>query len=293
RATMKLLSFGGVAFASLNVHAGLENDTPDRDRYPLIVDRIGAAGKIAGITGGAREIPVYFWAMPGQDIEQTLLGLIAALDPDNPEPRPLVGQLNDGATTVQCRAWVGSYVFRPEDQRGVRVTFYTDDPRWSAASVTTDGPTSFAAAGSRTFTVAGHGRVRPLITVSWSVNRPSSNSRVGWTYRRQITVTNNSGQSLRNYPIQLGPFDHAALVTAGKSRATGQDVVVFDDRGRRLRRQLIGANSVCAFLWFVVDELLAGTSRTYDVCYGNPNATHDPTNNGFPYSYFGSPAIDI
>jgi hypothetical protein len=289
---MRFTSFAGTAFSSLNVTAHLPNDTPDRDRRPEVFDRLEVAGKLVGVASGIRSIPVYFQVKPTFDIETTILALIAALDPDNPEPRALVGQLNDGSTNVQVMARVGSYIARPEDTKGLLVTFYTDDARWTATSATTVGPDNYTGTATKTFTVGGQGRTIPLVKVGWSVNRASSNSLIGWTYAREIVVTNNSAQALHNYPIQLGPINSATLVAAGKLQSDNDDLVVFNDRGERLRRATAGTNTRGTFLWFVVDELAAGASRTYTVAYGNPSASHSTTNNSFPITYPGSPVID-
>jgi hypothetical protein len=290
---MKFTSYNGISFASLNVSASLPNDTPDRPRDPLVISRVNAPGLLAGMTGGVRTIPVYFMVKPGFNVEDTILTLLATLDLDNPEPRSLRGQLNDGSTNVHCWARPGSYIARPEDKKGILIPFHTDDLRWTAVSTTSDGPITFATDGSRTFTVLGQGRVNPLVKIAWTEQRAFFSSIVGWTKRKRITVTNNSTQNLYNYPIQIGPVDTAALVSAGKMQANGADWVAFNERGERLRKGHAGTSTRAAFLTFVVDMVAAGTSKTFDVCYGNPNALYDGENNGFPFDYPGSPTIAI
>src|SRR5262245_55730181 len=179
---MQLTSFAGTTFSSLSVSGSLPNDLPDRDRTPVVMERLNQPGKIAGMSGGARVIPAYFMVKPGNTVETTILALIAALDPDNEAPRALVGLLNDGVTSVQVLARVGSYIARPDDAKGLLVTFYTDDRRWRKTTVTTDGPTSFAATGTRTVTVGGQGRTLPTLKFGWTVARPSSSATIGWTY---------------------------------------------------------------------------------------------------------------
>jgi hypothetical protein len=175
----------------------------------------------------------------------------------------------------------------------VTATLRRGDIAWESITETTEGPTAFAASGTTTFTVGGELPVNPLIKIGWSVQRATSSATNGWKYRKRIAVTNNSPQSLHNQVIQLGPINTAALIAAGKLQTDCDDLVIFNERGERQRCRLYGANSRGSFFTFTVDELAAGSTRTYDLCYGNPNAAHSFTDNGFPYEFAGSPAIDI
>lgn len=286
---MKFTSFNFITFASLNVTASLPNDTPDGDRAPNVIERLNKTGFVSGMRLGVRTIPVYFMVKPGFDTEQTILALIAALDPDNPEPRPLHGQLNDGSTTVMMMARPGQYIARPGDTKGLLVPFISDEPRWRTTADSTIGPTSFPVAGTSVLSIGGNGRVNPTIKVGWSSQRTVFISDLGWKYIRPITITNNTEQSWHKQVIQLGPFNTATLIAASKMLVTGSDWAIFDERGVRQRALVYAMDSRASFITFVLDELVAGGSRTFDMAYGNPSAA----SYGFTTASGDAPTIDV
>jgi hypothetical protein len=287
-----LTSFDGTTFASIGVTGQIDFSSAPPEVDPTYEDRVDTAASFTVSPRSSSDVTAIFkhtTYAQRRDLRR-LLGF-----PRNRQERVLVASLGDDAspTSAQTAATVAAVDTSQAGQ--TTVIFRIADVRWLATSVTTDGPTSFSATGTRTLTVGGETIAYPTLKVGWSVARPSSSATIGWTFRRRITITNSSVQALRNYPVQLGPINTATLTSGGKLQVSANDLVVFDDKGRRLRHGIAGntngANNRATFLWWVIDELAAGASRTYDVAYGNPSASGS-SNTGFPLSYPGSPSID-
>ncbi len=118
-----------------------------------------------------------------------------------------------------------------------------------------------------------------------------------WDYRRRITVQAPAGQQVpAGYSVYVC-FDHAALVSAGKSRADGRDVRVRFWDGTRmveLDRFLdpttawgaVTNRSNCpgptaqrmVKVWFRVQQPVATADDRYFLYYGNPRAGTPPDN---------------
>ncbi|HNV71374.1 MAG TPA: hypothetical protein PKO06_16850, partial [Candidatus Ozemobacteraceae bacterium] len=99
-----------------------------------------------------------------------------------------------------------------------------------------------------------------------------------WQYRRQLTIANRSTSTLpTRYEIAFS-FDHAALITAGKSLPSGDDIRIVYDNGtafQEIPRYLDPMQSAWASstttIWFPLQEPLgpapAATQR-YTLYYG-------------------------
>jgi hypothetical protein len=125
-------------------------------------------------------------------------------------------------------------------------------------------------------------------TVEYAIN-PATNTleyrwKDNWFYRRQMTVTAVDAVPA-GYAVML-TFDHASLVTAGKSLASGNDVRVRYWNGSgfieldRFRDPTSTWNSSSTKIWFRLQAALtAGASTTaYYLHYGNPQAGSAPAN---------------
>lgn len=266
---MKAISYDGTTFASLNVAAGIPGDLPGPDVSPVLIERFGATPIHAGLGRGARTIPVVFTVKPGNNVETTLMTLLAALDPDDESERELAAQLNAG-TNVYVKAAVAGYSYLAVNQ--VQVLFTASDPAWkkqsrrySPGSAVTNY-TAFTSDDSLTVQNDGQTTALPVVRLKWTgTQRTSSNSRFGWKYRRTIAITNNSTRTLRRYPVYLDLDDTKAWVTASKALASGDDIRIFHN-GRELPRRLIGHN-----LTLFTGTVAAGTTRSAIVVSGtNP-----------------------
>jgi len=96
----------------------------------------------------------------------------------------------------------------------------------------------------------------------------------GWTYRRPITVTNNTTSALTNYQVLI-TIDTASLISAGKMRSDGGDIRFTDSDGVTLINYWIesGINTTSTRIWVKVPSIPASGSTTIYIYYGNPSAT--------------------
>ncbi len=111
----------------------------------------------------------------------------------------------------------------------------------------------------------------------WLINRPV----FPYTYQRQITVNNSSGGVIATGYSVSYTFDHAALVAAGKSLASGADVRVYYYNGStfaEINRAIdlsAGWNTSTTKIWFSTQASIAnsGTDNHYYLYYGKSNMT--------------------
>lgn len=95
-----------------------------------------------------------------------------------------------------------------------------------------------------------------------------------------FTVSEQAGLSLTNYPYRL-TFDHAAKVTAGRSKSSGADIRVYVD-GIEQDRALSGTNTSTCKVWAKLSLAANGTSvvciTTAASGYDYAGATFTPGN---------------
>ncbi len=119
-----------------------------------------------------------------------------------------------------------------------------------------------------------------------------------YQYRKQITVTANGAAVPVDYAVSH-TFDHAALVSAGKSLTNGDDIrIVYNDGagGTDLDRWLdpdSSWNSSTTRIWYKLQAAIssAGSDGNYYMYYGDPSATNplaDPTKIFFFYDGYES-----
>lgn len=125
-------------------------------------------------------------------------------------------------------------------------------------------------------------------TVEFALNAASNELeyrwRANWAFRRQITVT--APQAVpAGYSVSV-TFDHAALVTAGKSLASGNDVRMLYWTGSswveldRFRDIPSAWNTATTRLWFRLQAAIAadGSDGNYYLHYGNLSLGTPPAN---------------
>jgi hypothetical protein len=112
----------------------------------------------------------------------------------------------------------------------------------------------------------------------------------GYAYCKQLTISAPSGRTIyTGYPLKL-EFDHASLVSAGKSQAGGNDLRVVYKNGSNwveVNRALFN-NGISSSSWnqnnttiiFKAQAQITGGSsdQAYYLYYGNPSASSPPTN---------------
>jgi len=274
-----LLSFNGVTFTTLGVISPQFDDptSPGPDMQVDLVPRIGANPLLGGVLTGGQTLTINFTVNTGQNVETTKLKVLAALNLSDPTEKLLVAELNDG-TDIETDARVAR-TSHPNTNT-LSVDFVLLGP-WRAQTTTTlktlaaDVTNGNFANGN-----TGYDDMLPVITTYWpaSTQRSSSTSTFGWKQRvgTGLTITNNGTEPLINQPYQIGPIDHMAYVTAGRSLASGDDFRVFCE-GKELSRNMIGANSPSMFLWVILPTIAPGQAITLDLIINNPSAGSPPT----------------
>lgn len=101
-----------------------------------------------------------------------------------------------------------------------------------------------------------------------------------WNSRKKITVTTGTSGVSGGYSASL-TLNHAALVTVGKSMASGNDVRVARLDGTELPRALdplSSWNSPTTTIWFPLGDAIGASSGddSYYLYYGNSNAGPPP-----------------
>jgi hypothetical protein len=276
---MRLVSFDGVTFTTLGLtQPGFDNPaSPGPQRGQGEYPRIGANPAVGAVETGTQVLTATFTPATGQSTETTLLKLFAVLNPDNPEPRTLVAELEDG-TDIETQAQPGNWRYTNVNTAAVDFTITT--PGWYAQADTT---LKSAGLVSATGTIGngntGYRDMLPDITVYWDgTQRASTTADFGWKHRigTGTTITNNGTDTLHNIPYQIGPVNTRALVTAGQLQADGDDLRVFCE-GQELRRNVIGINTRYTFIWVILPDIAPGETVTLDLVINNSSATSPPT----------------
>ena len=106
-----------------------------------------------------------------------------------------------------------------------------------------------------------------------------------WQYRKPISIATDAAAAPAGYSIMV-QLDHAALVTAGKSLASGDDVRIVYSNGTvsyeldRRRERVSAFNTANTRVWFATQAPIGAneTNGHYYLYYGNPAAGIPPTN---------------
>jgi hypothetical protein len=277
---MRLVSFDGVTFTTLGLTSpGFDNpSSPGPQRSQAEYPRIGANPAVGAVETGTQVLTATFTPATGQSTETTLLKLFAVLNPDNPEPRTLVAELEDG-TDIETQAQPGNWRYTSVNTAAVDFTITT--PGWYAqADTTLKANATHTANGSFTNLNTGYRDILPVILIDQPASvteRTSSTADFGFKRRQTVTITNTSTQPLINYPYQLGPFNSAANVSGGATmQADGDDIRVFC-QGVEWPRTLIGMNTLFTFVWVVIPWLAPEQSLAVDLVWFNSSAANPPT----------------
>lgn len=151
---------------------------------------------------------------------------------------------------------------RMVDHEGQSVTFIlsTPDPIWREETESSDIWGITATGQTHALTVGGNVNTHPRFVVT-----PTSTGTSGWAYKRFITAYNNTANALVDYPLEVtGVIDTAALTSAGKVQADGDDLRVVID-GAEVNRWIEGINTTQTKVWVVTSfqpkvEMLLGTA---------------------------------
>jgi hypothetical protein len=89
-----------------------------------------------------------------------------------------------------------------------------------------------------------------------------------YQYRQRLTVYENAGHALSDYPVH-GAMDTAALIGAAKMQVDCDDVRVVRD-GIEIPSQVVGCGTASTEIWLQTDLAASETRHGIYVYYGNP-----------------------
>lgn len=270
---MKLIGFRGFNFEPAGYFCGLPYGVPFMSAAPSILTRPGTHPTFGPGTVTERAIPAQF-GYQGElpSYEAAWDSLMARLDPTNTRPGELRAQKLDGTiVTIQAVMTLPAGAVTGEVNT-IAVTFIAVDPYWRAESESTAG---------KTFTqnqdlalhvpISGSMAQLPEIRLQPTGQRAAGTATAGATKRQTIRITNGLSRALVNFPYRLDLGNTAALVTASKMQADGDDVRVIY-QGRELPRTLDDFNTASSGAWIIIPNLPAGEALELDLWYGNAAA---------------------
>jgi len=161
--------------------------------------------------------------------------MLTTIDVTNPGLRMLVG-IDDNGVDWYVMARPVKHVY--DGGRDV-LTFEVPDKIWRRVTGNSDAWTVTASGQSHILTVGGNRPARPIIRIT-----PRNAKAGGFAYARWVLAYNPTSSTMPNYPVHIcnGNLDTAALVSAGKCRADGNDIWVIVD-GHPVSRWLVNMNT--------------------------------------------------
>ncbi len=270
---MLITGYNAVLFSALSAKARTVA-YGTQGRFPILNTRLDNAPAYAGTQVDAATLTVEFIVNTGAVVETTLLTILGTINPDDPTLRLLTGTA--GGASWETPAAVGSW--RYVNVNAIQIDFVVPAGGWRKVAATVSSTQTMTANTTHAFSNSGYRVARPSFDIAWpgTTNRASGSSTTGFKYMRRVTLKNNGDRTVENMPWQIGPWDTATLVTAGKMLANGDDLRIFRN-GRQIRRNLIAMNWPLTFIWFVPDSLPPGVTHTYEFVYGNSAATSPKT----------------
>jgi hypothetical protein len=129
----------------------------------------------------------------------------------------------------------------------------------------------------------GSGSYLPLGIASYDGTAPSEptleievlSTSTYWQYQKDVTVVNNSGRVLQNYPICISLGDVTALIAAGKMRSDLGDIRLQSPGGanKDIFVRDNGGTQTDVKVWFIMFNMTPGETKTLRLLYGNAAAT--------------------
>ncbi|MHA1329652.1 MAG: DUF2341 domain-containing protein [Candidatus Hodarchaeales archaeon] len=96
-----------------------------------------------------------------------------------------------------------------------------------------------------------------------------------WQYRKEITITEQSGNTLTDYQVML-TIDTASLISQGKMNSDCSDIRFTDENDNPLSYWIeSGCNSANTKIWVKVPNISASSTATIYMYYGNPSASSE------------------
>ncbi|RKZ06448.1 hypothetical protein DRQ25_13905, partial [Candidatus Fermentibacteria bacterium] len=107
-----------------------------------------------------------------------------------------------------------------------------------------------------------------------------------WTYRRAITFTENSGNTLTDYQAST-TIDTAAIIAEGKMASTCADIRFTDSDGSTLLNYWLesGCDSSSTIIWIKIPQLATSSAKDIYMYYGNELAESISSSSATFYLY--------
>jgi hypothetical protein len=248
---LKLDTYAGHAINDGTNYIAALADKPQKlaEAQPLALERAGEFPALAGkrLSGLELELGVWMQGDPRSqqadlkvwfDVRRATLERLTAIDE------------NDSNSLWYLEVTPLRMQFQ---ERRALITLYAPEPLWRRAAYGQAGRTISASGQSLIVNMGGRLPVAPRITLT-ALNPKSGAA----GYKRQVMVVNPGARAFSNYPLDItgGGIDMAALVSAGKCQADGDDLRVMVD-GSETPRWLGNPNSAHTTLWISLD-LAAG-----------------------------------
>jgi hypothetical protein len=176
----------------------------------------------------------------------------------------LVGTFTDENRDYQLNCVVQSIHPIPKYSDAYLIIFQTGESDWQTVSAETDTWEVDASGDTKNLDVGGYSPTRLSLSIT-----PTELPATGWLYQRLYQLVNKPGcaYGVRPWCITL---DTAALITAGKMQADGDDIVLLVD-GVITKRWLVDINTDHTKIWFN-PNLSAGQSMTLLTAVGATGA---------------------
>jgi hypothetical protein len=235
------------------------------------VATVSSSGVVTGVTAGG---PVTITASTGgrSGTAEITVTAVPVASVTVTAPRTTVPQGTTLQLALELKSAAGAVL------TGRQVTWSSSAA--GVATVSAAGLVNAVTQGPVTITATSEGKSG---NVQLTVTRPPLAQ--GWSLSRPITVTAGTAAVPADYSVSV-VFDHAALVAAGKSLASGNDVRIGRWNGTtwtELDRVLDPGstwNATTTRVWFRAGAPIAaqGQEEAYHLHYGNPAAGNPPAN---------------
>lgn len=239
-----LLSYDGTTFASIDIAVGLPhgNDGPYVST-PSLRQRTNQPPSQEYTTWGERTLPFIVTPTDGVGDAGFRANVYRYLAPFG-GLRVLTATHDNGSTAIETLANVTSLQKRQDNL--FEGTFLIPDPIWRTSTTTTDT--------SSPTTNGGEFKALPSISIT-----PTSST----VKRRVVTITDNTGRGLSNYPVLLS-FNS----TAGGAGAAASENYIAYISGRSVPIHVTSPDSAATRIWLRTDIPANGSVDIY-VYYGS------------------------
>lgn len=214
-----------------------------------LIPRGGAYPAFGGVGYNAKtfSIEIFVKCNP-ETYSETMKSALNTSPQLNQSPKRFTAIDSASGKRVYIMCYPVNLVVNDEYGKSWTATFIAPDPEWKTEKTTTSSQTWTASGQTLNITYRGNVPVRPVITIT-----PNTARTAGYPYYRYVTLGNIfvTGASAYILDISNGGIDTATLVTAGKVRADGYDLRVYDN-GVLIDRWLSGMNTATTKIWTVL-----------------------------------------